>query len=169
MLQVRFYVLPVGTMEEHVVLGHTWCYLTNCQIDWHKKQAKMVYKGNATQVSLLHEDTSTQPLMPTSGNSTVDKGKGKQILTQNTSPTEASSSPQSTPTTSTAGPTHTTLPQDYVLFTQHDNINGDKMDSQEVATSSRIFQRRDRCMVTTTTSPSKANISFAIETPTTQG
>lgn len=29
-LQVRFYVLPVGSMEEHVVLGRTWCYLTNC-------------------------------------------------------------------------------------------------------------------------------------------
>ena len=58
-LQVHFYVMPIGTMEEHVILGHTWCYLTNCQIDWHKKQAKMVYKGNATQVSLLHEDTST--------------------------------------------------------------------------------------------------------------
>ena len=46
-LQVRFYVMPVGTMEEHVILGRTWCYLTNFQIDWHKKQAKMVYKGNA--------------------------------------------------------------------------------------------------------------------------
>ena len=34
-LQECFYVLPVGSMEEHVVLGHTWCYLTNCQIDWH--------------------------------------------------------------------------------------------------------------------------------------
>ena len=36
-LQVRFYVMPVGTMEEHVILGRTWCYLTNCQVDWHKK------------------------------------------------------------------------------------------------------------------------------------
>ena len=48
-LQVRFYVMPAGTMEEHVILGRTWCYLTNCQIDWHKKHAKMVYKGNAAQ------------------------------------------------------------------------------------------------------------------------
>ena len=47
-LQVRFYVMPAGTMEEHVVLGQTWCYLTNCQIDWHKQQAKMLYKGHAT-------------------------------------------------------------------------------------------------------------------------
>ena len=60
-LQVRFYVMHVGTMEEHVILGRTWCYLTNYQIDWHKQQAKMVYKGNAAQVSLLHEGTSTQP------------------------------------------------------------------------------------------------------------
>ena len=48
-LQVRFYVMPAGTMEEHVILGRTWCYLTNCQIDWHKQQARMVYKGNAKQ------------------------------------------------------------------------------------------------------------------------
>ena len=80
-LQVCFYVMHAGTMEEHVILGCTWCYLTNCQIDWHKKQAKIMYKGNAAQVSLLHEDTSTQPPMPTSGDSIVDKGKGKQVLT----------------------------------------------------------------------------------------
>ena len=59
------------------------------------------------QVSLLHEDTSIQPPMPTSGDSTVDKGKGKQALTQNTSPSRIPSSPQSTPTTSTAQPPHT--------------------------------------------------------------
>ena len=47
-LQVPFNVLPAGTMEEHVVLGRTWCYLTNCLIDWHKQQAKMLYKGHAT-------------------------------------------------------------------------------------------------------------------------
>ena len=76
-LQVRFYVMPASTMEEHVILGRTWCYLMNCQVDWHKKQAKMVYKGNAAQVPLLQEDTSTEPLMPTSGASTSDKGKGK--------------------------------------------------------------------------------------------
>ena len=29
-LQVRFYVMPASTMEEHVILGCTWCYLTNC-------------------------------------------------------------------------------------------------------------------------------------------
>ena len=32
-LHVHFYVMPAGTMEEHVILGCTWCYLTNCQID----------------------------------------------------------------------------------------------------------------------------------------
>ena len=52
-LQVRFYVLLVGSMEEHVVLRCTWCYLTNYQINWHKQEAKMVYKGHATQVPLL--------------------------------------------------------------------------------------------------------------------
>ena len=36
-LQVCFYVVPAESMEEHVVLGCTWCYLTNCQIDWHKQ------------------------------------------------------------------------------------------------------------------------------------
>ena len=56
-------VLPIGTMEEHVVLGHTWCYLTSSQIDWHKQQAKMVYKGHATQVPLLQEGTSMQSPM----------------------------------------------------------------------------------------------------------
>ena len=45
--------MPAGTMEEHVILGRTWCYLTNCQVDWDKRQAKMVYKGNAAQVPLL--------------------------------------------------------------------------------------------------------------------
>ena len=87
-----------------MILGHTWCYLTNCQIDWHKIQAKMVYKGNAVQVPLLQEDTSTQPTMPTSGDSTSDKGKGKQVLTPNTSPLKPSPSPQSKPTTSTTQP-----------------------------------------------------------------
>ena len=52
-LQVCSYVLPTGSMKEHVVLKHMWCYLTNYQIDWHKKQAKMVYKGHATQESFL--------------------------------------------------------------------------------------------------------------------
>ena len=66
----------------------------------------MVYKGNVVQVSLLHEDTSTQPPMPTSGDSTTDKGKDKQVLTQNTSPTNTSQSPNTTSTTSTTQPPH---------------------------------------------------------------
>ena len=58
-LQVRFYVMRAGTMEERIILGHTWCYLTNCQVDWHKKQVKMVYKGNAAQVPTRgHIDTT---------------------------------------------------------------------------------------------------------------
>ena len=93
-------------MEEHVILGCTWCYLTNCQIDWNKKQAKMVYKGNAAQVSLLHEGPSMQPPTPKSGDSIVEKGKDKQVLTQNTSPTKTSQSPNPTPVTSTAQPHH---------------------------------------------------------------
>ena len=36
-LQVYFYVMPAGTMEERVILGRSWYYLTNCQIDWHKQ------------------------------------------------------------------------------------------------------------------------------------
>ena len=91
-------------MEEHVVLGHTWCYLTNCQIDWHKQQAKMVYKGHAAQVSLLHQGPSTQPPTPKSGDSTAEKGKGEQVLTQNTSPIKTSQSPNPTPVTSTTQP-----------------------------------------------------------------
>ena len=106
-LQVRFYVMPVGTMEEHVILGRTWCYLTNCQIDWHKKQAKMVYKGNATQVPLLQEDTSTQPSMPTNGASTNNNDKGKQVLIPNTTLSKPPQSPHSTPTTSTTQPPRT--------------------------------------------------------------
>ena len=76
-LQIRFYVLPAGTIEEHVILGHTWCYLTNCQIDWHNQQAKMVYKGHTTQVLLLQEGTSMQSPMPKSGDSNMEKGTGK--------------------------------------------------------------------------------------------
>ena len=102
LLQVHFYVMPVGTMEEHAILWHSWYYLTNCQIDWHKQSAKMVYKGNATQVSLLHESLSMQPPTPKSGDSTAEKGKGKQALTQNTSPTETSQSPNPTHVASTA-------------------------------------------------------------------
>ena len=52
-LQVCFYVMLVGSMEEHFVLGCTWCYLTNCHIDWHMRQAKMLYKRHASQVPLL--------------------------------------------------------------------------------------------------------------------
>ena len=74
-LQVRFYVLPVSTIEEHVVLGHTWCYLTNYQIDWHKQQAKMLYKIHATQIPLLQEGTSVQSSMQKSGDSTFGKDK----------------------------------------------------------------------------------------------
>ena len=97
---MRFYVLPAGTMEEHVVLGQTWCYLTNYQIDWHKQQAKMIYKGHATQMPLLHKGTLTQSLTTKSGDLTMEKGKGKQTLAQDTLPTETSPSPHSTPTTS---------------------------------------------------------------------
>ena len=78
-LQVRFYVMPAGTMEEHVVLGRTWCFLTNCQIDWHKQQVKMVYKGITAQVPLLQGETSKSPSKPTK-DSTVEKGKGKLVL-----------------------------------------------------------------------------------------
>ena len=67
----------------------------------------MVYKDNATQVSLLHQGPSMQLPNQKRGDTTVEKGKGKQVLTQNTSPTEASSSPQSTPTTSKTHPPHT--------------------------------------------------------------
>ena len=93
-------------MEEHVILGRTWCYLTNCQIDWHKKHARMVYKGNAAQVPLLQENTPTKSTMPMSGTSTDDKGKGKQVLTSHTSPAQSSSSSQSQPTTSKTQPPH---------------------------------------------------------------
>ena len=78
-LQACFYVLRAGTMEGHVVLGRMWCYLTNCQIDWHKQQAKMVYKGHATDVPLLQR-TSTLSPMSKSGDSTIEKDEGKQVL-----------------------------------------------------------------------------------------
>ena len=26
----RFYVVPEGTIEEHIVLGWNWCYQGNC-------------------------------------------------------------------------------------------------------------------------------------------
>ena len=144
-------------MEEHVILGRKWCYLTNCQIDWHKKQAKMVYKGNAVLIPLLQEDTPTQPTMPTSGDLTSDKGKGKQVLIPSTAPSKPPQSPHSTPTTST----HTTSSKEYALFTQHDNISSDKVDFQELAPSSRILPRRKGCMDTTATSSSEASISLA--------
>ena len=64
----------------------------------------MVYKGNAAQLPLLQQDTTTQASMPTSDASTNDKGKGKQVLIPNTSPLKPSSSPQPTPTTSTTQP-----------------------------------------------------------------
>ena len=64
----------------------------------------MVYKGNATQVSLLHEGPLMQPPTPKSGDSTVEKGKGKQVLTQNTSPTKTSQSPNPTYVISIAQP-----------------------------------------------------------------
>ena len=60
----------------------------------------------AIQVPLLQEGRSMQHPTPKT-DSTVDKGKGKQVLTQNTSPTESSSSPQSTPTTSKTHSPHT--------------------------------------------------------------
>ena len=107
-MQARFYVLPAGTMEEHVVLGWTWCYLTNCQIDRHKQQAKMVYKGHATQVPLLQEGRLTQSPIPKSGDSTIEKGTGKKILTQDTSSTQTSLPPNPTPTNST---TQSHIPQ----------------------------------------------------------
>lgn len=87
-------------MEEHVVIGHTWCYLTNYQIDWHKQQAKMVYKGHATQVPLLQEETSTQSSTPKSGDSTIGSEKGKNVLPQETSSTKTSPPPDSTPPSS---------------------------------------------------------------------
>ena len=67
----------------------------------------MVYKGNAAQVSLSPEDTSTQLPIPKSGDLNVDKGKGKQIVTHITSPTNTSQSPNSTPTTSSTQPPYT--------------------------------------------------------------
>lgn len=107
-LHVRFYVLPAGTMEENVVLGRTWCYLMNCQIDWHKNQAKMVYKGHATQVLLLQEGTSTQSPTPKSGDSTIKNGKDKKVLTQETSSIQNTLPPNPIPTTST---TRSHIPQ----------------------------------------------------------
>ena len=119
--------MPAGTMEEHVILGRMWCYLTNCQIDWQKKQAKMVYKGNAAQVSLLLEDASMQPPTPTEGDSTTDKVKGKLsnylthrilfISTIHTHPLQNTTS------------THTTSPKNYALFTQHEDIIRDEVGS----------------------------------------
>ena len=103
-LQVCFYVLPVGTMEEHVILGCTWCYFTNCQIDWHKQQAKMVYKVHATQVPLLQEGTSMQSPTSRSGDSSMQKSKGKQTLAQDTLSPKTSLSPNPTLTTSTTQP-----------------------------------------------------------------
>ena len=109
-LQVWFYVLQVGTMEEHVVLGlvlgHTWCYLTKCQIDWHKQQTKIVYKGHATQVPLLQEDTLMQSPTPKSGDSTIQKGKSKQVLNQDILLTQTSLPPNPTPTPSTTQSYH---------------------------------------------------------------
>ena len=64
----------------------------------------MVYKGNAAQVSLLPKDASTQLPIPKSGDLNVDKGKGKQIVTHITSPTNISQSPNTTPTTSITQP-----------------------------------------------------------------
>ena len=55
-------------------------------------------------MSLLPEDASTQLPIPNSDDLSVDKGEGKQIITQNTSPTNTSQSPNTTPTTSTTQP-----------------------------------------------------------------
>ena len=77
-------------MEEHVVLGRMWCYLTNYQIDWHNQQAKVVYKRHVTQVPLLQDGTSMQSSMQNSGDSTIGKDKGKNALPQDTLSTKTS-------------------------------------------------------------------------------
>ena len=61
----------------------------------------MVYKGHATQVPLLQEGTSTQSPTSKSGDSTIETGKGKKVLTQDTSSIQSSLPPNPTPTTST--------------------------------------------------------------------
>ena len=43
-LHVHFHVMLTGLMEEHMVLRRTWCCLLNCQVDWHSRKAKMIYK-----------------------------------------------------------------------------------------------------------------------------
>ena len=70
-----------------------------------------MYKGHATQVPLLQEGTSMQSPMPKSDDSTLEKGKGKKVLTQDTSSTETSPPPNPTPTTSTTQPHHPQLRQ----------------------------------------------------------
>ena len=62
----------------------------------------MLYKGHATQVPLLQEGTSMQSPTPQSGDSTMEKGKDKQTLAQDTSSTQPSLPPNPTTTTSTA-------------------------------------------------------------------
>ena len=96
-------------MEKHVVIGCTWCYLTNYQIDWHKQQAKMVYKGHATQVSLRQGELSMQSSMQNNSDPTIRKGKGKTILLQDPPSTKASQPPNLAPTSSTT-PLHTPQP-----------------------------------------------------------
>ena len=91
-------------MEEHVVLGCTWCYLTNCQIDWHEQQAKMVYKGHATQIPFLQEGTSMQPSTQSSGVSTTKKGKVKTAIPQEIPSTNTSQPLNSTPTSLSTQP-----------------------------------------------------------------
>ena len=72
--------MPARSMEEHVLLGHTWYYLTNCQIDWHSCQAKILYKEQACQVPLLPKELPVLCTMQNNSDITFAKGKGKAML-----------------------------------------------------------------------------------------
>ena len=54
----------------------------------------MVYKGHATQMPLLHKGTLTQSPTTKGGDLTMEKGKGKQTLAQDTLSTKTSPPPQ---------------------------------------------------------------------------
>lgn len=70
----KFHVMPTCLLvEENMVLGRTWCYQVNRQIDWRTPMATLTNDGRTSIIELIKEDDSStaqvQVLKPVALNS----------------------------------------------------------------------------------------------------
>lgn len=57
LLPCKYFVTPVGTLQEQVILGRPWIVSTSCQVNWVEDTTTMYLPHGTTTVHLCKENT----------------------------------------------------------------------------------------------------------------